>query len=769
VAAPPTFEQEGRSVAKRLVAVLLVVVMLVPGALPITPGTADTRRPDGLLSGEWSAGAASADATGAGEHTIVADFPANAIMVEWSRAGTAEDAMAEVSVSPDGRAWSPWQLAPVDEDSDGRFEHERRFTGAVMVAPSRYIRVRGVNTLGQPGIALVDLTVSYLNTLAGPETDSAGSLEAAASKKKPTPTPTPPADDVGEGPPPDEPPPPSDQPAPPLPPPPSTAGAGELVIIPRAGWGADEKLRFRNGKEIWPREYQIAEKVVLHHTETPNGQDPMAAIRAVYYFHAVRKGWGDIGYNYLVDSAGRVYEGRAGGDNVISGHALRYNNGSIGIAVLGSYQSTTITPAAEEAIVALIAGKARALDPIGRSWFIDKTLPNIAGHRDCLNTACPGNAFYPRLPAIRDKVLQRIGYRPTPSVKITDVQIAPTDLRTGDRLEVRATITNTGTALIPSDAKGPGVGYTEGQDYDQRGLPKVTGKLRLGLEAVGSSTRYPYRWGLGRALLPGESITVTGSVQMTNPQERTFHVALVQEYIRYWEQDVADTVVRVTGPPLNLPPAAPTPEQPPVDAGPKPSDRQPAPAGPEPNRSYYPETGHYLGYGFRYYWEKNGGLAQFGFPITEEFREVNPADGKEYTVQYFERARFEYHPEHKGTQFEVLLGLLGNQVTAGRNFPKAEPGSRPPSAGARYFPETRQWLGGPLLKAWTERGGLMTYGYPISPEMDEVNPDDGKTYRVQYFERNRLEHHPEHKGTPHEVLLGLLGRQVLVERGWLTR
>ena len=180
-----------------------------------------------------------------------------------------------------------------------------------------------------------------------------------------------------------------------------------------------------------------------------------------------------------------------------------------------------------------------------------RIVANIAGHRDCLSTACPGNAFYPRLPAIRDKVLQRIGFRPTQRVALTDFRIAPAELRTGDRLEVRVTVTNTGTAVLPSDARGPGLTYIEGQDYDQRGLPKVTGKLRVALKSAGSTTRYPYRWGLGRALLPGESVVVTGFVQMATPQERVFHVALVQEYVRYWEQDVGDTRVRVSGPPIH--------------------------------------------------------------------------------------------------------------------------------------------------------------------------------------------------------------------------
>jgi hypothetical protein len=80
------------------------------------------------------------------------------------------------------------------------------------------------------------------------------------------------------------------------------------------------------------------------------------------------------------------------------------------------------------------------------------------------------------------------------------------------------------------------------------------------------------------------------------------------------------------------------------------------------DRLYFKETGHSLAFGFRTYWEKNGGLAQFGYPITEEFQEKSPTDGKVYTVQYFERARFEYHPEFARTPYETLLGHLGWQL-----------------------------------------------------------------------------------------------------------
>ncbi len=78
-----------------------------------------------------------------------------------------------------------------------------------------------------------------------------------------------------------------------------------------------------------------------------------------------------------------------------------------------------------------------------------------------------------------------------------------------------------------------------------------------------------------------------------------------------------------------------------------------------PDHRFFPETGHSANFAFLGYWNRNGGLVQFGYPLSEEIREVNLSDGKEYTVQYFERARFEYHPEYKGTRSEVLLGLLG--------------------------------------------------------------------------------------------------------------
>src|SRR5215213_7497050 len=110
---------------------------------------------------------------------------------------------------------------------------------------------------------------------------------------------------------------------------------------------------------------------------------------------------------------------------------------------------------------------------------------------------------------------------------------------------------------------------------------------------------------------------------------------------------------------------------------------------------YFPETGQTLSdeHGFLSYWRAYGGLAQFGYPRTPEIREVNPADGRIYIVQWFERNRFEWHPENAGTQYEVLLGLLGSQAVIGRE--KEGPFGRVPDpqvAGQTYFAETGHTL-----------------------------------------------------------------------------
>ncbi len=147
-------------------------------------------------------------------------------------------------------------------------------------------------------------------------------------------------------------------------------------------------------------------------------------------------------------------------------------------------------------------------------------------------------------------------------------------------------------------------------------------------------------------------------------------------------------------------------------------------------------------------YEQLGGLRRLGLPIS-------PAllyNGRE--VQWFERARIEYWPELSGTPYEFQIGLVGVEYVAGRTFLRPDPFESRPDL--RYFPETGFGVGGLFLQYWEENGGLQSFGYPISAEFDEVQPD-GRAFRVQYFERARFELHPEAAGTPYVVQLGLLG------------
>ncbi len=174
--------------------------------------------------------------------------------------------------------------------------------------------------------------------------------------------------------------------------------------------------------------------------------------------------------------------------------------------------------------------------------------------------------------------------------------------------------------------------------------------------------------------------------------------------------------------------------------------------------TYFPQTGHNVGGGFRAFWQANEGLRYFGYPLTEEIQDFNFADNITRTVQYFERVRLEVHPEANGGPGTISIGTLGRDLTAGRFFNTAR--FFISDAGHIYFGETQHSIGGAFYPFWRDHGALTRFGFPISEELRE----NGLT--VQYFERARLEYHPEFAGTPSEVLLGALGLEAMQRRGW---
>ncbi len=174
----------------------------------------------------------------------------------------------------------------------------------------------------------------------------------------------------------------------------------------------------------------------------------------------------------------------------------------------------------------------------------------------------------------------------------------------------------------------------------------------------------------------------------------------------------------------------------------------------------FAETGQTVRGLFLDYWNAHGGLAQQGYPIAPVLGEVSPLDGKPYTVQYFERAVFEYHPENAGSPYAVLLSQLGTYRYQTKYGTTGAANQKPnQAAGAsHYFAETGHWVGGAFWAYWQSHGGLAQQGYPISDEFTEASAlDPGQSYQVQYFERAVFERHPENAGTPYEVLLAQLG------------
>ncbi len=223
-----------------------------------------------------------------------------------------------------------------------------------------------------------------------------------------------------------------------------------------------------------------------------------------------------------------------------------------------------------------------------------------------------------------------------------------------------------------------------------------------------------------------------------------------------------------TGCPLDMPPPA-TPEPGPIGT---PSAFAPiAPITSDANQTYFAETQHSLKGMFKTYWERHGGLPIFGYPISEEFSERGD-DGRDYLVQYFERHRFELHPE-QAEPYNVQLSRLGAVTleAQGRSWYTFPKGTNNP--GCLFFEATGHTLCEPFLSYWRSSGlefdgqpgksyeeSLALFGQPLSEsQFEEIAP--GVTVVVQWFERARFEDHGSNG-----VLLGLLSSDLAHTRGW---
>lgn len=323
------------------------------------------------------------------------NFGFNAIAPHW-RESVAPGATRAVFVrtSSDGRAWTGWFEIETEGPMREGDRPDEVFASSPLFVEGKFFQYRirlGRSSAQVAAPSVSDLKVSYLDSRLPLK-----SRISAAVKDAFTPQP---ALAAGQGP----------------------------HIVSRAGWGSPDprgELFQNDPNKHWQPSYKPVKQVFIHHTVNANvNSDPAAVVRGIWHFHTYTRGWGDIGYNYLLDHNGRVYEGRFGGDNVVAGHTYGYNPGSLGVAMIGCYESTSSTckqlgggtvrgPGSGmwSALTTLLSWKTTnfEIDPLASQTFCRgdgsgcRTFPTIAGHRDADGTACPGNLVYDNLPNVRN-------------------------------------------------------------------------------------------------------------------------------------------------------------------------------------------------------------------------------------------------------------------------------------------------------------------------------------------------------------------------------
>jgi hypothetical protein len=224
---------------------------------------------------------------------------------------------------------------------------------------------------------------------------------------------------------------------------------------------------------------------IVHHTAGGNSytrdQAP-AVVKAIQLYHVEGNGWNDIGYNFLVDRFGTIYEGRYGGAdrNVVGAHALGFNSGSVGVAVLGTYGKSAPSQAAQDAVARLLAWRLDLahVDPTSTHTVVSGgseryavgipvTLRAVSGHRDTGLTECPGSAFYARLDAIA-AAARAIG-----GPKIFDPHV---DVLSSGQVRFRATLSSTlpwAVSLADGDGNVVGGGSGTGGAVDWTWSPST--------------------------------------------------------------------------------------------------------------------------------------------------------------------------------------------------------------------------------------------------------------------------------------------------------
>lgn len=223
----------------------------------------------------------------------------------------------------------------------------------------------------------------------------------------------------------------------------AVAPAGTLpgvTVISRLGWGNPDG----EGSPRWIPFYQQPFHIIIHHTAAPPGPaGPAADMQAIWHYHTFDRRWGDIGYNYVIDPAGHIYEGRAGGDQVVGGHTQGFNPGAIGIALIGDYNQARPPAPMARALRSLVTALANryGIDVLAEGTDNGLRFDLLGGHRDFNPTDCPGIYAYALLPALRAAVAKTV--RSGAALAGSEVADMPADSPSTALLAVRNTGTTT--------------------------------------------------------------------------------------------------------------------------------------------------------------------------------------------------------------------------------------------------------------------------------------------------------------------------------------
>jgi len=295
------------------------------------------------------------------------------------------------------------------------------------------------------------------------------------------------------------------------------AGPGQPPIIARSAWAGDD-----NGP-AYPPTYGDVRMAFVHHTDNPNGyaaQDVPAMLLAIYDYHRYVRGWFDIGYNFVIDLYGRMWEARAGGIDqaVVGAQAGGYNLESTGVAMLGTFSDVVPTQTAMNALEHLLAWKLalHGVPVLGKVTVevnpadafytpfapgAHVSLPRVAGHRDGCTTDCPGNALYAQLPSVRPIVNRLAGTAVALSLNVKGQRNWPAAYLSpaGAQIVAGEPLSLSGR-LAALDGPGQGGESIELQSVRGDGAEAVLGEAMTGSDGSWSTTLSPAANLLLRAL-----------------------------------------------------------------------------------------------------------------------------------------------------------------------------------------------------------------------------------------------------------------------------